>query len=89
MTTDNMGKKAIRYGAIGLLVFLVLSSFGYNAYVFLKGYEFNLVQRGANAAAQQIVNAVKQKGEIELPVFENGAQNGTIFLIEKPNGTKE
>ena len=85
-----MVQKIMKVTAIVTLVALVLLSVGYNAYIFLKTYEFNLQQQGLNTAVAQIGATVSQKGSIELPLFgQDGKQSGTITLIQKPNDTKK
>ena len=59
--------KIIKKVLIGLVVIAVLGSLGGNLYYFgWKKLEAHLIQKGANFAVGQIIQIVKQQGEIKL-----------------------
>ncbi len=69
----------IRNMLIALLVIVVLASVGANAYFFgwlqLEAY---WEQQGVNIVASQIVNQVKQMGQIQI---------GSLTLVPKPSAS--
>ena len=86
-----MYQKVIKYIAIGLLILLGLSSFAYNAIVFINGRDISLMNKGALTIVQQITQTVQTEKKITLPIFnEKGEKTGTIDLIlNLQNGTKK
>lgn len=85
-----MKKAIIKWVAIGLLMLLVLTSFGYNVFGFIKNYNIEIINQSSVNTVYQIVQTIQKNKEITLPIFgQDGKQTGSITLIEKPHDAKK
>lgn len=83
-----MGKTIAKYVAIGLIVLLVLASFGYNALVVWAQYANKLRQEGVNFALTQLTAFIKKDGQFKFDYKDPQGQDQSITFIEKANDAK-